>query len=389
MSLGNGINTYYANKALQGVLEDKELKDAPLSKKFQRLQTEMSRFGETGQNLLQNTLMAEQQAMKEKEQKKLEDVQKKKGMSLGRFFQGEQLTPEEQALFTPQEFVAMYKAKNPPAPGGVTAQPIPPEQIAAIEKVMAENPNATSDQLGIALGKAGVNPIYSNSYIENRRRQEENATKQTNAQEKIANANDITFHQESKDYAEKLINETKSAKRNIDTIEDLEKSIDKITPFKIANVLRGTGTIGDKIANASLTKEQAKLLSAIPEFLEGKKEVFGVRLSDADLKVVQDKIPDIGKSPEANKELLRIAKKYAQRAVLKNEAAENVLNQYGVQTRSGKLRPLNYATLVEKEHERLINEEENGVKMRLPDGREIPILRSKVKEVEARGGIRL
>jgi len=387
--IGKGVTTYQANKALQDVLNDKSYADAPLSAKMGRLQSVLGKYGEIGKNVLQEQLMTEKQASEEKEIKKQEAIKKQTGKAVKKYFNGEELSPEEEELFTPAEFVAMHKAKNPQPKGGVTAQPIPQEQITAIEDYMKANPNAAADELAIGLGKAGVNPVYSDLYIENRRREKENTVKQQNAENKIANANDIKFHQESKEYEDALIKETKSAKKNIETIEDLEKDIHRIKPFSLANVLKGTGTIGDKIAKANLTKEQAKLLSAIPELLEGKKEIFGVRLSDADLRTVQDKIPDIGNSVEANKELLRIAKKYAKRAVLRSEAAETVLNQHGVQTKNGKLRPLNYAQMVEKEHERLIGEEENGIMMKLPDGREVPIERSKIKEAEALGAKRL
>ena len=294
-------------------------------------------------------------------------------------------------LFIPPAGLGLHKARNPKPAGGITAQLAPPEQISAIEQFMKENPNASSDELGIGLGKAGVFPVYSSPYIENRRRQEENQVKQTNAENKIANANDIKFHEESKEYTDKIRNEAKVARQKLDTLESIIKDVKagKIKPTSTANLFRFFGATGNKIADAILTDKEANLLAAIPEFLEGRKELFGVRLSDADLKLLQDKLPDISKSPEANLQILNLMKKYANDAILKQEAAENILEEKGITTRSGKIRPLNFENLVEHKFEELQNEEEKGVLMKLPDGREVPIERSKVKEAESLGAIRL
>jgi hypothetical protein len=81
-------------------------------------------------------------------------------------------------------------------------------------------------------------------------------------------------------------------------------------------------------------------------------------------------------------------KKYAQKVILRQEAAESVLQEKGIAVRSGKLRPLGYENAVENKFMELQNEEENGVLMRLPDGREVPIERNKVKEAESLGATR-
>jgi len=101
------------------------------------------------------------------------------------------------------------------------------------------------------------------------------------------------------------------------------------------------GTIGDKIANAILNKDQATVLSSIPYLIEGWKDVFGVRLSDKDLQLIQDKLPDIGKSEEANFAILNVMKKYAQMSKLRHQIAQEIKKQ------NKGLRPLGYADKVE------------------------------------------
>jgi hypothetical protein len=294
-------------------------------------------------------------------------------------------------MFTPQEFVAMHKAKNPKPSGGITAQPIPKEQIEAIENYIQKNPDVSADDLAIGLGKAGVNPVYSSPYIENRRRKEETNAKNENEKGKIASKEDILFHQESAKFEDSLTKNASVARRQIPLIQNNIKNVEegKIKPSSLANIFSGLGETGKKVANALLSGEQAELLASIPEFLEGRKELFGVRLSDADLRLLQDKLPDIGKSKEANLAILNLMKKAAERAIKLEDISQDVLEKKGVGRKGGKLRPLGYEREVMKAFDEYTYEEENGILMRLPDGREVPINRENVKDAEALGAKRI
>lgn len=72
-SLGKGLsnmaNDYYANKALDKVLEDESLADAPVEKRLGALERALSPFGETGTGLLSKRLALEEAGRKEKETK--------------------------------------------------------------------------------------------------------------------------------------------------------------------------------------------------------------------------------------------------------------------------------------------------------------------------------
>lgn len=60
--LGNGLNTYFANRSLESVMSDKKLEGAPTSKKLEALISAMAPYGETGKNLLNQYLeVAKQQ----------------------------------------------------------------------------------------------------------------------------------------------------------------------------------------------------------------------------------------------------------------------------------------------------------------------------------------
>lgn len=405
--LSSGINSYFANKAIDDVVNDESLNGKPLSTKMGKLLSAVAPYGELGRQLFQDRFQIEQQAYNENQAKEKQKealgkeqrlfAQQKELQGLKNAGKAEKATnPLDQAIpqdqiekienvlaanpdasqeqlglalgkagVNPRYHAPYVNARKPKAPvGGVTNQPIPQEQIEAIEDVIKNNPNATADELAIALAKKKVNPLYSKDYVESRRRTDETKSKNDVEENKIARKEDILFHNESAKYAEEVSKNARVAKKQLDTIGDVETSLasNNIRPLAISNIFKGFGEIGDKISKAFLNKDQATLQSAIPEFLEGRKELFGVRLSDADLRLLQDKLPDIGNSKAANDAILKIMKKYANHSILKETAAENVLESKGLKTRGGKLRPLNYVNEVEKEYDKLIKEYDESKK---------------------------
>ncbi len=340
--LGSGLNTYFANRSLDSVLNDKALEKAPISKKLEAMRSALSPYGEKGQEILQQRMQIEQQEMQERETEKQEKLQRIKGRSIGKFQKGEELTDEEWARFTPREVADLQKAYHPKPAGGVTAQPIPPEINQRRAQVLENSRGMSSDQLAAAMDEAGVPQVYSNKFVENRRREQETGSE-----------HDIKFHQESANFEQEVRDHAKTARRQIPLIENGIKSVNegKINPGSLANVFSFFGDRGKKIANALLSKDESALLASVPDFLEGRKELFGVRLSDADLRLLQDKLPDIGKSKEANLAILNLMKKAAEKSLKIEKVADEVLESKGLPYRSGKLRPLGYEREVMKAFE--------------------------------------
>jgi hypothetical protein len=331
--IGKGLNTFFANRSLDSVLHDKALEGAPQSKKLEAIRSALSPYGETGQEIFEQRMKIEQQEMQEKETLKQENLQKQKGKALGKYLSGEKLTEDETSLFTPTEFVAMHKAKNPKPAGGVTAQSVPPEVSTAINQILSQSQGMSADELKSVMDQYGIAPIYSNGYVENRRRMEERGAE-----------HDIKFHQETSEFDKQLREHANTARKQIPLINNSIKSVSegKIKPGSLANVFGFFGETGKKISNALLSGDQAALLASVPEFLEGRKELFGVRLSDADLNLLSDKLPDIGKSKEANLAILNLMKKAAERSIKLEKIAHEVIEKKGISYRGGKLRPLGY-----------------------------------------------
>ncbi len=67
--LGNGLTTYYANKALEDVINDESNANASPSEKLTKIQSALSPYGELGRQLFGDRLRIEQQAALEKKEK--------------------------------------------------------------------------------------------------------------------------------------------------------------------------------------------------------------------------------------------------------------------------------------------------------------------------------
>jgi hypothetical protein len=77
-----------------------------------------------------------------------------------------------------EQLINQQKAMRPKAPpGGLSGQSVPQDVSNAIQNVISSNPESTADQLALEMDKAGIPRTYSNSYIENRRRQQETGAK--------------------------------------------------------------------------------------------------------------------------------------------------------------------------------------------------------------------
>src|SRR5690348_12800269 len=72
-SIGNGLNTYFANRSLESVLHDKALEGAPASKKLEAIRSALSPYGDTGKEIFKQRMLIDQQEQQEKELAKTEN----------------------------------------------------------------------------------------------------------------------------------------------------------------------------------------------------------------------------------------------------------------------------------------------------------------------------
>jgi hypothetical protein len=102
-SIGTGLNTYFANRSLESVMQDKALENAPASKKWEAALSAVAPYGELGHNLLKERMEIDKLSREETRAKKM-------GKVIAKVQRGEELTPEEWEGVTPQEAAALQKA---------------------------------------------------------------------------------------------------------------------------------------------------------------------------------------------------------------------------------------------------------------------------------------
>lgn len=339
--LGNMMNSYFANKALESVLGDKSLAEKPLSEKWNALESKLRNFGSLGQEMLQRRLGIEQQKLLEREQER-SSLEKSEALK-SRMALAEQLgvSPETARGLSAKDIIEAKKAMTPKAPpGGASFQPIPKETSDAMSNIIRENPDASASELELKLTEAGIPPGFIKTAVETRRRELELGEKK----KETAGKKEIEIHKLSKDIDKEIAEKGRSAGRQLEAVNTIRQQLQtgKIKPTALGNMLRGFGRIGDKLADAFLTKEQAAFSASIPQLIEGMRDLFGVRLSDADLRIVKDKLPDLGKNVEANESILSVLEKYANISKKREEIGRQVKKE------NQGLRPVDYEDEVEE-----------------------------------------
>ena len=96
--IGNGLNTFFANRSLESVLQDKSLEGAPQSKKLEALRSALSPYGEKGQEIFQQRMQIDQQERNETEMAKNEAQQE----VLSRVVSGEKVLAKDLKKLTPE-----------------------------------------------------------------------------------------------------------------------------------------------------------------------------------------------------------------------------------------------------------------------------------------------
>lgn len=100
--LGKGLNTYYANKAMEDVIKDNSNAKASPIEKLTKLQSALAPYGELGRQLFGDRLKIEQQAaLEEQEKENTRRMEQEQGI-LGRFAAGEKLTAEDFGALSPK-----------------------------------------------------------------------------------------------------------------------------------------------------------------------------------------------------------------------------------------------------------------------------------------------
>lgn len=344
-SLGEGLGRltadYYANKAINEVVNNPEFKNKPLSDRWQALQKATQGHGAAGDRMLLKQLQLEAQHEKEAETRRAKREQSNLSRTYAAYERGEPLTPEQEEIITPQIRMAhkkataeaqkgqaaINKANQPPKPpGGVTAQPVPEEIANKIDKILEDSKGLNADQLAVKFAKEGVPDINSSRYIENRRRQDELAPKER-----------LEIHNLSKDTDKLIRSDAESARKRLRSFETMKKDIEtgKTNPKTFKNLVANAFS-GSFFEGLLRDPESEEFKAASFNVYEGLKNVFGTRLSDQDLKLASTKVPDITKTNEANKKIIEFLEFQDKINVEKEKIANQIIKE------NGGYRPIDY-----------------------------------------------
>ncbi len=319
--IGNGLNTFFANRSLESVMKDKSLEGAPQSKKMEALRSALSPYGEKGQEIFQQRMQIDQQEQQEEQQKK--DL--KKGDILRRRLNKEPVSEKEKALFTPNEELAIAKheqaielqnLKNQGKTAPLSTQPLTPDQLNNLNKVRQdpEYDSASPSKKYRMLTNGGVS--QKNAEAESKIYAEEEANKPGGEFSKLR----------EKAVAD-LVN---SAFEKRSEAEDLKFTLDTAR-----KALQGEITEPGLLAIAKndpygqlffgLTPDEAVLQAANKKLLGGTKGIFGNKPTEREIfLLLNSMLPSIGKTKEANMAGLDIIDKATDLSILHADLIDQI-----------------------------------------------------------------
>ncbi len=221
------------------------------------------------------------EAQKKQQNDALRSLERQRGLQEG------SLTGLEGNLNVAANVTKPQPQKAPP--GGLTGQAVPPEVSQAAEQILQKHPNANSDQLKLEMDKAGIPPIYSNGYVENRRRQ--NETDAATRQKRVEAGNKR---------AEKVLDEADESRKTLPAKEAslfaLEDAIQEgdMSFFSYDNLAELTGIEGFRTAKGGQFKSASK------NFFLNTLSRAGARPNQFLEKQIEQGLPKIGRSREGN-----------------------------------------------------------------------------------------
>lgn len=147
------------------------------------------------------------------------------------------------------------------------------------------------------------------------------------------------IHKDTAKYDEKLSDESRSAIKKKKALEEEGKLIKEIGwTDRIVTAVFGNSALGKLLKSPSAQQIEALALPLI----EGFREVFGTRISDADLNLILQKIATPDKSPEVNKKIIEFGLLEAEMAIEREKIARQIKRE------NKNLRPVDYETQIKE-----------------------------------------
>ena len=222
-------------------------------------------------------------------------------------------------------FNAAAFPKNPA--GGVTAQQTPPDVSKAIEDVIKKNPDASADELLIAMDNRGVPRIYSNAFTESRRKQEDRkSVAQTAEEAKIA----ADLRQEKSDnrrgkadLVTGIIERANTAREMIRNKTNLMNIIDRNnidSPAWVSAFDAVPLNMGQQFLSPDTVTYRSQMIDGFKEM----RTLFSGQTRNSEIKIMEDKMASLYLTDDQKKAILKSRLESYKLPVLEEQAAGEI-----------------------------------------------------------------
>ncbi len=237
---------------------------------------------------------------------------------------GLNVSPEkkQQALHGLEALATLRERQARPA-GGLTGQPVPQEISQGISQVIQENPEASADELALKLDSMNIPRAFSNSFIENRRRQDERAEQ---TREKRFESERAYQSKRAMPYLTKLDESRESIGQKDQALQLMDNAISEqdLSFFSKDNLANFLGQYGEGLRTA----KGAQLINAQKEFLLGNIGRAGARPNMYIEKQIASMLAKTGRSKEANQTVVESLRSEQDISKKKMELADELVERY-------------------------------------------------------------
>jgi len=206
--------------------------------------------------------------------------------------------------------------ENKPA---LTEKEVPTNISRNIKKILADNPKSTSDELRIAMDEAGIPPVYSNPYTENRRRTEETLGKQEQEKTKELRHETLPVRQE---IAKRASSAEKGIQNKEELLQIIEKgNIDDPTFAALAEALPM------KLGKRLLSNDTVEYKAGLVEEFGDLRNIFQGQTRVKEIELLEEKIADLYLTDDQKKAILRSRINALRADIIRADVAEELENE--------------------------------------------------------------
>ncbi len=205
----------------------------------------------------------------------------------------------------------------------LTEKPVPHEMSRTMKKIIADNPNANSDELRILMDEAGIPPVYSNPYTENRRRTQEQKEKSSEDKTRALRAETLPIRTQ-------LANKAMAASQGIQNKEhllDLIKNgnIDDPTFAQLAE------SLPLKLGKRLLSNDTVEYKAGLIEEFGDLRNIFQGQTRIKEIELLEEKLADLYLTDDQKESILKSRITALKADQIRAEVAQEIENEpYGI-----------------------------------------------------------